>query len=182
MSIQAIETTYAGCRFRSRLEARWAVFFDLIGSRWEYEPQGFEIDGHKYLPDFHLVAQDVWVEVKGRPENVNADLLWAFAESTGRPVVILGPIEEPLPRRLTMHPVAVPVPRVGLTLGWFGWLGELRMTAWAPRHVLDHLTWSDSAAELLPVVERAYSEARAARFEWGEGERRKPLARSVHKL
>ena len=27
--IKAIETYYKGYRFRSRLEARWAVFFDL---------------------------------------------------------------------------------------------------------------------------------------------------------
>ena len=30
-SIQVIETAYKGYRFRSRLEARWAVFFDAIG-------------------------------------------------------------------------------------------------------------------------------------------------------
>jgi hypothetical protein len=28
MSAKAIETHYKGYRFRSRLEARWAVFFD----------------------------------------------------------------------------------------------------------------------------------------------------------
>lgn len=42
-TIQAIETQYAGCRFRSRLEARWAVFFDTLDIRWEYEPEGFEV-------------------------------------------------------------------------------------------------------------------------------------------
>ena len=30
-TIKAIPTTYAGVRFRSRLEARWAAFFDLCG-------------------------------------------------------------------------------------------------------------------------------------------------------
>jgi hypothetical protein len=43
MTIHAIETRYAGCRFRSRLEARWAVFFDTLKLRWEYEPQGYYI-------------------------------------------------------------------------------------------------------------------------------------------
>ena len=43
--MKPIETEYAGCRFRSRLEARWAVFFDALGVRWEHEPQGFDIDG-----------------------------------------------------------------------------------------------------------------------------------------
>ena len=42
--IDAIETLYAGCRFRSRLEARWAVAFNALGIEWMYEPQGYEID------------------------------------------------------------------------------------------------------------------------------------------
>lgn len=41
-------TRYKGVLFRSRLEARWAAFFDLIGWRWEYEP--FDLDG--WTPDF----------------------------------------------------------------------------------------------------------------------------------
>ena len=39
--IKAIETVYNGYRFRSRLEARWAVFFDAMQIRYEYEPEGF---------------------------------------------------------------------------------------------------------------------------------------------
>ena len=53
--IPVIETEYQGCRFRTRLEARWAVFFDLCGVRWEYEPEGFELpDGKPFLPEFLL--------------------------------------------------------------------------------------------------------------------------------
>lgn len=64
--IKAIETRYAGCRFRSRLEARWAVFFDYLGISWRYEPEGFWLsNGVKYLPDFYLPELDTWVEVKG---------------------------------------------------------------------------------------------------------------------
>jgi hypothetical protein len=60
VTIQAIETRYAGCRFRSRLEARWAVFFDYAGIRWEYEPQGYRLsDGTTYLPDF-LLTDPSW--------------------------------------------------------------------------------------------------------------------------
>ena len=62
--IQAIETRYKGYRFRSRLEARWAVFFDALGVEWQYEPQPFRLgDGTGYLPDFCLEG-DTWVEVK----------------------------------------------------------------------------------------------------------------------
>lgn len=45
---RGIPTLYAGTRFRSRLEARWAAFFDLAGWRWEYEP----IDLSGWIPDF----------------------------------------------------------------------------------------------------------------------------------
>ena len=68
-SIKAIETRYAGCHFRSRLEARWAVFFDALGIRWEYEPQGFELPTWRYLPDFWLPQSEVWIEVKGHNPN-----------------------------------------------------------------------------------------------------------------
>lgn len=57
MSIKAIETRYKGYRFRSRLEARWAVFFDALGIEWEYECEGVATDGVKYLPDFMIVAK-----------------------------------------------------------------------------------------------------------------------------
>ena len=77
MHIKPIETHYRGYRFRSRLEARWAVFFDTLGVEWEYEPEGFVLpNGSKYLPDFRLKCygtrgniQDkpfvLYVEVKG---------------------------------------------------------------------------------------------------------------------
>lgn len=64
--IKAIETRYAGCRFRSRLEARWARFFDFIGVRWEYEKEGFDLgESGAYLPDFWLPDLGIWYEIKG---------------------------------------------------------------------------------------------------------------------
>lgn len=74
--IQAIETRYKGYRFRSRLEARWAVFFDAIGVPWRYELQGVVLQGATlfdnaetecYLPDFLVGfhgAGHTWVETK----------------------------------------------------------------------------------------------------------------------
>ena len=65
--IKAIETEYKGYRFRSRLEARWAVFFDLCGIQWEYEPEGIILsDGTHYLPDFYLPTFKCFFEVKRR--------------------------------------------------------------------------------------------------------------------
>ena len=66
-SIKPIETKYNGFRFRSRLEARWAVFFDLIGLKYEYEVEGFEMNGIRYLPDFYIPSLDRWFEIKGKP-------------------------------------------------------------------------------------------------------------------
>lgn len=65
MGLKAIETTYNGLRFRSRLEARWAVFFDESGLRYEYEKEGFDLDGLWFLPDFWLPDKDCWAEIKG---------------------------------------------------------------------------------------------------------------------
>jgi hypothetical protein len=64
---EPIETEYAGVKFRSRTEARWAVFFDALGMRWEHEPEAFELSvGGRYLPDFWLPDFEggAFVEVK----------------------------------------------------------------------------------------------------------------------
>jgi hypothetical protein len=66
--IKAIETRYKGYRFRSRLEARWAVFFDALGLRWEYEKEGYDLGEFGwYLPDFWLPDVKMWAEVKPCP-------------------------------------------------------------------------------------------------------------------
>lgn len=107
MTITAIETRYAGCRFRSRLEARWAVFFDALRIPWEYEPQGYLVGEKRrpYLPDFWLPREHVWVEVKGSEKQldieltVDAALPWDGLPDTGNVqsehsirLLILGPI------------------------------------------------------------------------------------------
>jgi hypothetical protein len=58
----AIPTTYRSERFRSRIEARWAAFFDLLKWPWEYEP----LDLRGYIPDFILTFEHgpLLVEVK----------------------------------------------------------------------------------------------------------------------
>lgn len=86
MHARAIETRYKGYRFRSRLEARWAVFFDALGLRWEYEPEGFELPGGvRYLPDFRVHAPNnltTWFEVKplGTPTDAKFAAFKALVE------------------------------------------------------------------------------------------------------
>lgn len=76
--IPAIETRAYGCRFRSRLEARWAVFLTEAGFDWEYEPEGAALPSGNYLCDFRVTANgvSVWVEVKP-PVNTEDDPRWA---------------------------------------------------------------------------------------------------------
>lgn len=87
MSIKAIETTYKGYRFRSRLEARWAVFFDHIGWEWEYEPEGFELGvGVRYLPDFKIGS--VFIEIKAQtPTTDEMRKAWLLAKATDTAVL-----------------------------------------------------------------------------------------------
>lgn len=76
--IKPIETYYKGIKFRSRTEARWAVFFDACGIKWDYEHEGYVVgDNLCYLPDFLIYnvgirgcekggqAFDLYIEVKG---------------------------------------------------------------------------------------------------------------------
>jgi hypothetical protein len=68
----AIPTKYAGTQFRSRLEARWAAFFDLLAWEWHYEP--FDYSG--WIPDFFIgpAQPGFLVECKpsANPTNSNA--------------------------------------------------------------------------------------------------------------
>lgn len=116
MEIKPIETIYKGIKFRSRLEARWAVFFDACGVEWEYEPEGFKLpDGTCYLPDFKLknvqtnhasskLLENLWVEIKGElsdedrmkiykfsnPHEEDEDGPWYSQIVVDHPVLILG--------------------------------------------------------------------------------------------
>lgn len=63
MKFKAHPTTYAGVNFRSRLEARWAAFFDIVQIKWEYEP--YDLEG--WSPDFSIIfpsGLSTLVEVK----------------------------------------------------------------------------------------------------------------------
>lgn len=93
--MKPIKTVYNGCRFRSRLEARWAVFFDALGVEWEYEPEGFRMeDGTLYLPDFYLPSIDTWIEVKGVMSEADEHKIEQFRRSlkNGAQHIVVGPI------------------------------------------------------------------------------------------
>jgi hypothetical protein len=86
-----IETLYKGCRFRSRTEARWAIFLDGLGVKWEYEKEGYNLNGRWYLPDFFLRYDPAgepgcgfWLEIKpNEPDDETIALLNELAKQTG---------------------------------------------------------------------------------------------------
>lgn len=86
-TIQSHQTTYSGTNFRSRLEARWAAFFDLIEWKWQYEPldvlgwtPNFFVEfpcGHSECPPIHTLL----VEIKP---------YWSLDEFRGHPCLSYG--------------------------------------------------------------------------------------------
>lgn len=108
MDIKPIETVYNGYRFRSRLEARVAVLFDKINMKYEYEPEGFELeDGTKYLPDFYLPDERLYVEVKAARPNVAKELekVVRFVKGSDRCVVVISEIPDPSKACIWWYPV-----------------------------------------------------------------------------
>jgi len=166
--VKAIETRYAGCRFRSRLEARWAVFFDAGNIDWQYEPEGFDLPSGPYLPDFYLPgvfqrAKDqhvgVWFEVKPAPGP--ADPRWhELADETGKAVYVAYGMPCP------------PQPN--------GWIEEFTPDGWDNDMVFCDC-WGVISLQYGPEsgyhyrpnshhphADRLLVAARSARFEWGE--------------
>lgn len=87
-AVRGYATTYHGTRFRSRLEARWAAFFDLVRWRWVYEP--FDTDG--WIPDFLIQGPAAFLVEVG-PCVDEADFVAKSDKPLGymeRPTLIVG--------------------------------------------------------------------------------------------
>jgi hypothetical protein len=178
---KAIETNYKGYRFRSRLEARWAIFLDAMGATWHYELQGYELDGERYLPDFWIKhihdvkphpnglppEQGFWVEIKPTPPtNAELDLCHKLA-------------------LLTQHCVYLLAGSVGCqeyTCHKFHFRGNYVISGpighdkpapwWCDNHFEHYLTCccgkEDDPIGTYHELPAAYQAARSARFEHGE--------------
>jgi len=124
MTIKAIETEYNGYKFRSRLEARWAVFFDAAGIEYQYEPEGVETsDGDKYLPDFYLPELETYVEVKGKRPGYEQEILRLpkFIEWGGqiKQILILSDVPGKTEDGGIWHFPALYWNGLGVDYGWF---------------------------------------------------------------
>lgn len=143
MTINAIETYYGGHRFRSRLEARWAVIFDSLGIKWEYEPQGYRVGEERrpYLPDFYLTDLGWWIEVKGDRQRLDVGLLLDAVHPT------LG-LGRTGPFHMTNILVLGDVPRRDMPHGHFGVSRTAVLGNGGP------LTWGSkpNCPELCPII------------------------------
>ena len=166
MALKAIQTKYKGYLFRSRLEARWAVFFDRIGIPFTYESEGFDLDGTWYLPDFHCdVGEGCWIEVKPKaPSPREQSLAARLSRDANCPVLIL--IGQPWLKELHIEAYCTGYD-LRRSFAWrYFWalivvshMGSLPLFLLAHRHQ----SWLD-----LGRVQDAMETARQARFEHGE--------------
>lgn len=92
MSGLSIETVCLGVKFRSMLEARWAIFFQQMGISWEYEPEKIQLATKVAIPDFFLPSVGVWFEVKPLQGGGRRETMWpdgkGIVEKTGWPFVL----------------------------------------------------------------------------------------------
>ena len=123
-----VPTAYRGTHFRSRLEAKWAAFFDLIGWSWIYEP----MDADGYIPDF-LIEGPAPFFVEVGPVYTPAEYVAKAqkanlaAESLGRDLLIVG-----MAAVANMPDACHPdVPAAG----WLGEYGEYFPSGWQMNQV-----------------------------------------------
>jgi hypothetical protein len=172
-----IETRFDGYRFRSRTEARWAVFFKTAGIAYEYEKEGFDFGRlGRYLPDFWLPDLNIWFEVKGADPSEREYAVCRLLNLRSHKTVLLA--------------VGSPAPHPQLIL--FSEPGRITPEEWWPDRVYfaddrktegDFWLMGDDGAFAIgthrgpdcgkyPLVHtccaRGYDAARAARFEHGE--------------
>jgi hypothetical protein len=121
-SITVIPTWYSGVLFRSRLEARWAIFFDQLRIDWEYEPEAYRLsDGRSYLPDFRLPKFNGGIFAEVKPDDDDFDKALRFANDTTETIWLCEGPPRAGPHRVAHRHLAdepellevVPLPREG---------------------------------------------------------------------
>lgn len=182
--VSTIDTRYNGYRFRSRLEARWAIFFDQMGVTYLFEPEGFELGGVKYLPDFRLTEGvkvygetdrllNVWAEVKPSLilDEEDRQKLARFVQQTDSVALILSGDPEPGAKvKLIAHKANGGEWRASL-VAWAELSdGEAGLLDLALLETIDQADKRLAVERLTesPRLMAAYAAARDARFEYGE--------------
>ena len=87
------KTPYGGIEYRSILEARWAVFFDLLSITHTYEKEYSDVEAGCrviwYKPDFHLPELNKYIEIKPRrPKDDELTKAAGWSEDRGDIVIL----------------------------------------------------------------------------------------------
>lgn len=164
--IRPIETMYKGYRFRSRLEARWGICFDVLGLQWDYEKEGYDLgNGIWYLPDFWLSDLGCFAEVKAKQLTYQE---WARCAALPHPCLILDGMPD-LRFWGTTRP-SIPDENCITPYDWYASgasYGRVELATSAHRKRFWYCygeTIADYETDLWPAVQAA----RGARFEHGE--------------
>ena len=170
--MKVIETSYKGYRFRSRAEARWAVFFDAAGIEYEYEKEGFELPSGRYLPDFWLPGPRSWFEVKGSSPN-DAEMILALelAEYSHSPVWIgHGPVTFEGHRIVACHDYGGVINRDQRFMDDRKHDGSIWISNEISARSISGSKYSDRWPHPMSgcFVNRCFDTAKSARFEFGE--------------
>lgn len=186
-TVQAIPTTYQDITFRSRLEARWAVFLDELGIKWQYEAEGYQLPNDEwYLPDFWLPEHDMFFEIKPEGDTDGAAKCEALALLTHKRVAQSNGNRYQMAEVDIAMPWFVPeseaddVMPAGWSVGWdcYGFIvcrcgrATLSYNGYCPRQE-NHLcggTWGHHTSD----PDRAYAAAMAYRF-WDPSPTYKPF-------
>jgi len=174
--MEVIETLFDGYRFRSRTEARWAVFFKTVGFRYFYEREGFKLRSQWYLPDFWLPEIKFWLEVKGdEPTDEEQALCEELASQTRQDVLLAVGPPEPT-EQLIWFQARMPDEEFLVASGRWHFADDRRNDGefWLLQKDAAHSIWPKTGPfhEREPLVHSAtkfaYEAARAARFEHGQ--------------
>jgi hypothetical protein len=158
------------------------VFFDAAGIEWEYEPEGYDVGGVWYLPDFRLPQLNAFVEIKPTDEAAEGarQVVFNLAKATGhKGLAIAGypSIENP-PR---MTETVTMIDRVDRAVSAF-WMQcpfcdavtlDFDFVCHCVPDSID-LYHDDWSADTHPRVRHAMLQAQQARFEHGEDGRPAP--------
>ena len=181
MSGLSIETVCFGVKFRSMLEARWAIFFNQMGISWEYEPERIQLATKIAIPDFFLPSLGVWFEVKPLAGGGRRETMWpdgkGIVEKTGWPFVLAeGPPDRHRMTVIAKAGIGEEIKGIGLFDKCI-WCSEGIETSirigceclsgtvfFGPKGVADCLMLKRQAKSLPPNYQRSISDAKYARF------------------
>jgi len=92
---------YQGIRFRKKLHARWAAFFDSLEIPYEYALEPIWIGNqvsYDYQPDFYLPQHNVWMNAGSKLLNnaIDRAMAYDFVNYTGKNLFAFTECNEPV--------------------------------------------------------------------------------------